>query len=105
MRPERRRSAALESPATRALFGERDDAELQVRMAELHEYHKFFDVSLDLLCIAGTDGYFKRTNPAFTRALGWTEEQLVSKPFLDLVHPDDVEATQNEIEKLARASS
>jgi PAS domain S-box-containing protein len=77
-------------------------AELQVRMAELHEYHKFFDVSLDLLCIAGTDGFFKRTNPAFTRALGWTEEQLVSKPFLDLVHPDDIEPTQNEIEKLAR---
>jgi PAS domain S-box-containing protein len=77
-------------------------AELQVRMAELHEYHKFFDVSLDLMCIAGTDGYFKRTNPAFTKVLGWTEEQLVSKPFLDLVHPDDVEATQNEIDKLAR---
>ena len=77
-------------------------AELQVRMTELHEFQKFFDVSLDLLCIAGTDGYFKRTNPAFTKALGWTEEQLVSKPFVDLVHPDDVEATQNEIDKLAR---
>jgi PAS domain S-box-containing protein len=77
-------------------------AELQIRMTELHEFQKFFDVSLDLLCIAGTDGYFKRTNPAFTKALGWTEEQLVSKPFLDLVHPDDIEATQNEIDKLAR---
>ena len=77
-------------------------AELQVRMTELHEFQKFFDVSLDLLCIAGTDGYFKRTNPAFTKTLGWTEEQLVSKPFLDLVHPDDIEATQNEIDKLAR---
>lgn len=77
-------------------------AELQVRMTELHEFQKFFDVSLDLLCIAGTDGYFKRTNPAFTKALGWTEEQLVSKPFFDLVHPDDVEATQNEIDKMAR---
>ncbi|MBK5098572.1 MAG: HAMP domain-containing protein [Gemmatimonadetes bacterium] len=77
-------------------------SELQVRMTELHEFQKFFDVSLDLLCIAGTDGYFKRTNPAFTKALGWTEEQLVSKPFFDLVHPDDVEATQNEIDKMAR---
>jgi PAS domain S-box-containing protein len=79
--------------------------ELQVRMTELHEYQKFFDVSLDLMCIAGTDGYFKRTNTAFTGALGWTKEQLLSQPFLDLVHPDDAAATQNEIEKLARGIS
>jgi PAS domain S-box-containing protein len=75
--------------------------ELQARMTELHEYKKFFDVSLDLLCIAATDGYFKLTNPAFTKLLGWTEEQLLSRPFIDLVHPDDVEATANEIRKLS----
>ncbi|MFO7589061.1 MAG: HAMP domain-containing protein [Gemmatimonadota bacterium] len=75
--------------------------ELQARMTELREFQKFFDVSLDLLCIAGTDAYFKRTNPAFTQALGWTEEQLTSRPFLDLVHPEDVDATQAEIDKLA----
>lgn len=74
--------------------------ELQQRLAELHEFQKFFEVSLNLLCIAGTDGYFKRTNPAFSRALGWTEEQLVSQPFFDLIHPDDIEATQEEIAKL-----
>jgi len=79
--------------------------ELQVRMTELHEYQKFFDVSLDLLCIAGTDGYFKRTNPAFVRALGWTSEELLDRPFMDLVHPDDLAATQSEIEKLARGIS
>jgi PAS domain S-box-containing protein len=75
--------------------------ELQGRVLELHEYQKFFDVSLDLLCIAGTDGFFKRTNPAFERALGWTSEELCSQPFVDLVHPEDKEATQLEIEKLA----
>jgi len=75
--------------------------ELQERMFELHEYQKFFDVSLDLLCIAGTDGYFKLTNPAFTKSLGWTEEQLVSQPFIDLVHPDDVAATQDQISRLS----
>ena len=75
--------------------------ELQARMLELHEYQKFFDVSLDLLCIAGTDGYFKRTNPAFTKTLGWSEEQLLSQPFMALVHPDDAEATQRQIERLA----
>jgi PAS domain S-box-containing protein len=76
--------------------------ELQVRMGELHEFQRFFDVSLDLLCIAGTDGYFKRTNPAFERALGWTSEELTSQPFVDLVHPEDQAATQNEIDKLAQ---
>jgi len=81
-------------------FNETADA-LQERMAELHEYHKLFEVSYDLMCIAGTDGYFKLTNPAFTRVLGWTEEQLTTRPFLDLVHPEDKEATQHEIDKLA----
>jgi PAS domain S-box-containing protein len=76
--------------------------ELQGRVLELHEYQKFFDVSLDLLCIAGTDGFFKRTNPAFERALGWTNEELCSQPFVDLVHPADKEATQHEIDKLAQ---
>lgn len=76
-------------------------AELQVRMTELREYQKFFDASIDLLCIAGTDGYFKRTNPAFVEALGWSDEELTGQPFMDLVHPEDAAATQNEIDKLA----
>lgn len=71
-------------------------------MTLLHEYEKFFEVSLDLLCIAGTDGYFKRTNPAFERTLGWGKDQLLGRPFFDLVHPDDLEATRLEIEKLAQ---
>jgi PAS domain S-box-containing protein len=76
--------------------------ELQERMVELHEYQKFFDVSIDLLCVAGTDGYFKLVNPAFERALGWTGEELTSQPFVDLVHPEDKAATQLEIDKLAQ---
>ena len=41
----------------------------------------FFDLSLDLLCIAGTDGRFRKVNPAFTRVLGWTRDQLLARPF------------------------
>jgi PAS domain S-box-containing protein len=50
---------------------------------------RFFAISPGLLSVAGFDGYFKMLNPAWEKALGYSVAELCSKPYLDLVHPDD----------------
>ena len=62
---------------------------------------RLFELSLDLLCIASTEGFFTRVNPAFERVLGYAPEELLRRPFLDFVHPDDREATVREVQNLA----
>ena len=53
----------------------------------------FFDVAIDMLCLLGFDGYFQRLNPAWEKTLGYTVEELMSRPFIEFVHPDDRERT------------
>ena len=65
------------------------------------QFRRLFEMSLDMLCIGGFDGYFKLVNPAWERVLGYTKEELTSRPWLDFVHPDDRDATIHEGENLS----
>lgn len=62
---------------------------------------QLFQVSIDLVCVAATDGYFLRVSPSFSTTLGWSEEELLTRPFLSFVHPDDIESTLERMEDLA----
>ena len=53
----------------------------------------FFANSIDMLCLLDFNGYFKQLNPAWERTLGYTRKELMSRPFIEFVHPDDRERT------------
>jgi PAS domain S-box-containing protein len=65
---------------------------LRRRRAE-RQVDDIFDLSPDLLCVASLNGDFKRVNPAFEHTLGYEAAELLSRPFLEFVHPDDRERT------------
>ena len=61
---------------------------------------RFFELCLDLFCIAGLDGYFRQINANFSKVLGFAEQELLKRPFVEFVHPDDVERTIKAVDRL-----
>jgi PAS domain S-box-containing protein len=66
-----------------------------------YELAQFFDLSRDLFCIVGFDGYYKLVNASFERVLGYSREELLSRPIMDFVHPDDVDRAVDALSVLA----
>jgi len=70
----------------------------------LQHYDRFFELSFDLLCIAGFDGHFKLLSPSWTKTLGYSLDELRAHPFVEFVHPEDRQATIDETAKITEGA-
>jgi PAS domain S-box-containing protein len=90
-----RREAQLELQA----FAESLAREVEVRT---RERDRTWELSQDLLAVANGQGSFESVNPAWEAVLGWSRQELMAMPFRQLVHPDDLAATEAELARLAK---
>lgn len=72
---------------------------------DLFDLEYFFELSPDLLCVAGYDGYFKKINPAVSKTLGYTNEELFAVPINSFVHPADKERTAQKRDGLRKGET
>lgn len=78
-----------------ALFYEGTVEDITARRKAEEELQNVFNLSLDMVCIVNINtASFAKVNPAFTRTLGYDEAELIGRPFLEFIHPDDVERTE-----------
>lgn len=68
--------------------------------SELDTGNRFLNLSVDMFCTAGFDGFFKSLNPSWEKVLGFTTTELLARPYLEFIHPEDRPATIAEAGKL-----
>ncbi len=100
---------ALARQVVRRLEERRKLAALARAMAELdiarEELDRFFDLSIDMLCVADFEYHFTRLNPSWERITGYSRAELLQKPYLDFVHPDDLGATLQAASTLTKGTA
>ncbi len=69
------------------------------------KFEKFFSLSVDMLSISNLDGFFEVVNDAFVLVLGYSKEELTQTPYLNFVHPQDIDATKKEMRSLSKGKS
>ena len=72
---------------------------------KFRESDRFFNLSVDLLAIIGTDGYFKQLNSSWSRILGYSIEELLAVPYLEFVHPEDLHITVAETKRVSEGAT
>jgi PAS domain S-box-containing protein len=75
-------------------------AEATDRLEAETRRNRFFTLAIDMLAIADFSGTFRQLNPSWQRTLGFSDEELKARPMLDFVHPDDREATAEQLDAL-----
>ena len=71
----------------------------------IRELDTFFTLSLDMLCVMGGDGYFKQINPRWEQTLGFTDSQLLTQPWMNLIHPKDKDLTLTQLQQFATTTA
>ncbi|MCW0481165.1 PAS domain S-box protein [Gaoshiqia sediminis] len=82
----------------------RDVTQQKQNEQKLLQSDRVFKYAIDMFCVAGFDGYLKVLNPSWERTLDWSNDELLSKPYLEFIHPDDREKTINGIAKVVEGN-
>lgn len=79
-------------------------AEIQRKQLE-HEFNQIFNYTADIICVAGFDGFYKKINPAMCALLEYSEKELLEKPFMEFVHPEDRDISIQEVGEINQGKS
>ncbi|HEY9615023.1 PAS domain S-box protein, partial [Allocoleopsis sp.] len=96
------KALALPSPAQIEAANRELESEIRERKRVEKERDNFFNLLPELLCITNFDGYFKYVNPAWESTTGFTTEELLAKPYIEFIHPEDREALAADAQNVAR---
>jgi len=75
------------------------------RRRAMREVERYFTLSPEMVILAGFDGYWKRVNPRVEAVLGYSEREALARPFMEFVHPDDRERTEEEARRVVAGAT